>query len=208
MSLSLVLSDSSTSTKDLLLSVFTLSSLLSGWFFTLFGQTVSNQSVSWFEFFQVSNGVVDQTETSGFTTTVLSSETENRNSVLVNLVNGGQFFTQFSLGNVSSVWMQNVNDELTSSKKRVGDNLSGSDSNCVTLYNLVSITGLYICKVKLPWNKCQTKIFRYCVCKAWSIWQSLHRRICHYWLLFSSLFSCGMSSNHGDAQGIFVISLI
>lgn len=102
------------STKDLLLSVLLLLSLLSGSLVNLLGQSVSDQSVSWLKFLGVSSGLVDQTETSGLATTELGSETENRNGILVGLVGLGQSFTQLVLGNVWSVWVQDVNDELSS----------------------------------------------------------------------------------------------
>ena len=94
------------STKDLLLSVLLLLSLLSGSLVNLLGQSVSDQSVSWLKFLGVSSGLVDQTETSGLATTELGSETENRNGILVGLVGLGQSFTQLVLGNVWSVWIQ------------------------------------------------------------------------------------------------------
>lgn len=120
-------------TEDLLVSVLLLLSLLSGSLLNLLSQTVSDQSVSWLESLGVSNGLVDQTETGRLSTTELGSETEDRDSVLVSLVKLGQLLSQLVLGDVSSVWVQNVNDELSSSQQRVGDNLSSSDSNGVTL---------------------------------------------------------------------------
>lgn len=120
-------------TEDLLVSVLLLLSLLSGSLLDLLSQTVSDQSVSWLELLGVGNGLVDQTETGGLATTELGSEAENGNSVLVSLVNLSQLLSQLILGDVSSVWVQNVNDELSSGQQWVGDNLSGSDSNGVTL---------------------------------------------------------------------------
>jgi hypothetical protein len=102
------------STKDLLLSVLLLLSLLSGSLFNLLGQSVSDQSVSWLKLLGVSSGLVDQTETSGLTSTELGSETENGNGILVGLVGLSQSFTQLVLGDVWSVWVQDVNDELSS----------------------------------------------------------------------------------------------
>lgn len=120
-------------TEDLLVSVLLLLSLLSGSLLDLLSQTVSDQSVSWLKLLGVGNGLVDQTETGGLATTELGSEAENGNSVLVSLVNLSQLLSQLILGDVSSVWVQNVNDELSSGQQWVGDNLSGSDSNGVTL---------------------------------------------------------------------------
>lgn len=127
-------------TEDLLVSVLLLLSLLSGGLLNLFSQAVSHQSVGWLESLGVSNGLVDQTETSGLATTELSSETKHRDSILVSLVQLGQSGSQLVLRHVWSVWVQNVNDELSSSQQGVGDDLSGSDSNSVTLGGLVKRT--------------------------------------------------------------------
>lgn len=121
-------------TEDLLISVLLLLSLLSGWLIDLLSQTVSHQSVGWLESLGVSDGLVDQTETGRLSTTELGSETKNGNSILVGLVQLRQSVSQLVLGDVSSVWMQDINDELSSGQQRVGDNLSSSDSNGVTLF--------------------------------------------------------------------------
>lgn len=121
------------STEDLLLSVLLLLSLLSGRLLNLLSQTVSNQSVGWLESLGVSNRLVDQAETGRLATTEVSSETENGDSVLVSLVQLGQLLSQLILGDVRSVWVQDVDDELSSGQQWVGDNLSSSDSNSVTL---------------------------------------------------------------------------
>lgn len=120
-------------TEDLLVSVLLLLSLLSGSLLDLLSQTVSHQSVGWLKLLGVSNGLVDQTETGRLSSTELGSESENGNSVLVGLVQLSQLLSQLILGDVSSVWVQNVNDKLSSGQQWVGDNLSGSDSNGVTL---------------------------------------------------------------------------
>lgn len=120
-------------TEDLLVSVLLLLSLLSGWLLNLLSQTVSDQSVGWLESLGVSNGLVDQTETGRLSTTELGSETEDGDGVLVGLVQLRQSLSQLVLGDVGSVWVQDVDDELSSGQQRVGDNLSSSDSNGVTL---------------------------------------------------------------------------
>lgn len=124
-------------TEDLLVSVLLLLSLLSGGLLNLGVQAVSDQSVGGLESLGVSSGLVNQTETSGLSTTKLGSETENRHSVLVGLVDLGQSVTQLVLGDVGSVRVQNVNDELSSGQQRVGDNLTGSDGHGVRLDKLV-----------------------------------------------------------------------
>ena len=135
-----LLGQSLTGTKDLLVSVLLLLSLLSRSLLDLLSQTVSDQSVGWLELLGLGNGVVDQTETDGLTTTELGSEAKDRNRVLVSLVSLGQSLTQLILRDVGSVWVQDVDDKLLSSQQWVGDDLSGADSDSVRLGAKVSIT--------------------------------------------------------------------
>lgn len=121
-------------TEDLLVSVLLLLSLLSTGLLNLLSQAVSNQSVGRLKSLGVSDGLVDQTKTSGLSTTELSSETKDGNGILVSLVQLRQSLSQLVLRDVGSVWVQDVNDELSSGQQRVGDNLSSSDRNGVTLY--------------------------------------------------------------------------
>lgn len=123
------LGSSLVSTKDLLVSVLLLLSLLSGSLLDLLSQTVSDQSVGWLESLGVGDRLVDQTETSGLTTTELGSETKDGNSVLLSLVDLSQLLTELVLGDVSQVWVQDVEDELLSGQQWVGDNLTSSNSN-------------------------------------------------------------------------------
>lgn len=130
-------------TEHLLLSVLLLLSLLSGGLLDLLSQTVSHQSVSRLESLGVSNRLVDQTKTGRLSSTKLSSETENGDGVLVGLVQLRQLLSQLVLGDVGSVRVQDVDDELSSGQQRVGDNLSGSNSNGVTLVvSMMSMGGL------------------------------------------------------------------
>lgn len=124
-------------TKDLLVSVLLLLSLLSGGLLDLGGQAVSDQSVGRLELLGIGNGLVDQTEAGGLATTELSSEAKDGDSVLLNLVDLRQLLTELVLGDVGSVGVQDVNDELSSGQQGVGDNLSGSDSHSVTLQGLL-----------------------------------------------------------------------
>lgn len=128
-----LLSVSLLGTEDLLVSVLLLLSLLSGGLLHLLGQTVSNQSVSRLELLGVSSRLVNQTETGRLATTELGSETKHGDSILVGLVQLGQSLSQLVLGDVGSVRVQDVDDELLSGQQGVGNDLSGSDRNGVTL---------------------------------------------------------------------------
>ena len=116
-------------TKDLLTTVLLLVSLLSRGLLDLLAKTVSNKTVAGLELLKSINRVVNKTETSRLTATVLGLQTENRDSVLLRVVDAGELLTEVILGDVSSVGVENVNDELTTSKKRVSDELSSADGN-------------------------------------------------------------------------------
>ncbi|KAH3667593.1 hypothetical protein OGATHE_003116 [Ogataea polymorpha] len=132
-SLSGLLLGLSLSTKDLLASVLLLFSLLSGGLFNLLGKTVSDESVGWFEFLGVSNRVVDETETGRLSTTESGSEAKHRDRVLLNFVKSRQLVSQLVLGHVGSVWVDDIDDKLSSVQQWVGDDLSGSDGDSVRL---------------------------------------------------------------------------
>lgn len=125
------------STKNLLVSVLFLLSLLSGWLLHLLGQSVSDQTVGWLKSLSIRDGLVHQTETRGLSSTEVGSETEHGDGIFVSLVDLGQSLTELILGDVSLTWVVYVNDKLNSSKKRVLDDLSGSNSNGVTLQILL-----------------------------------------------------------------------
>ena len=61
-----------------------------------------------FEFLQCLWGIVDESETSCLSTTKLSSETENVNLVLAGLVKFGEFASELILGDVGTVWVEDV----------------------------------------------------------------------------------------------------
>jgi hypothetical protein len=52
--------------------------------------------------------IVDQRETSCLSTTILSLETENVDLVFVGLVHFGELTTEFILGDVGSVWVEDI----------------------------------------------------------------------------------------------------
>jgi hypothetical protein len=73
--------------------------------------------------------IVDQTETGRSSTTELGLESESRDSGLVGLVQGGELFTELGLRDSGSGGVENVDNELTTVQKSVGDELSGSDGD-------------------------------------------------------------------------------
>jgi hypothetical protein len=116
-------------TEDLLTTVLLLVSLLSGGLLDLLAKTVSNKTVAGLKLLESINRVVDETKTSRLATTVLGLQTENRDSILLSVVDAGKLLTEVILRDVSSVGVENVNDELTTSKKGVSDELSSADGN-------------------------------------------------------------------------------
>lgn len=61
-----------------------------------------------FELLQGLNGVVDQSEASALATTELRAETEDGDLILVSLVEAGELLTEFILGNVGAVGVEDV----------------------------------------------------------------------------------------------------
>jgi len=82
-----------------------------------------------FEFLQCLWGIVDESETSCLSTTKLSSETENVDLVLAGLVKFGEFASELILGDVGTVWVEDVNDHLSSAEERVTNEFARSQRN-------------------------------------------------------------------------------
>jgi hypothetical protein len=80
--LGLVSCDTSPKTPHLLLSVLLLLDLLSGSFSALL-QSRASKTVAGFKFHGVLNGIVDEGESSGLSTSKLASESKGKDSVLV-----------------------------------------------------------------------------------------------------------------------------
>lgn len=55
-------------------------------------------------------------------------ETESNNTVLLSLVNGCNFLREVALGDVGSLRVEDVEDELTAGEKSIGDEFACSDS--------------------------------------------------------------------------------
>lgn len=82
--------------------------LLSAWLLDLVGESNTDQSVMWLELLQCLRRIVDQGESSCLSTTELCLETENVDLVLVGLVHLGELSTELILGDVGSVWVENI----------------------------------------------------------------------------------------------------
>lgn len=61
-----------------------------------------------FEFLQCLWRIVDKSETSGLSTTELGAKTENVHLVLASLVEFGEFASELILGDVGTVWVEDV----------------------------------------------------------------------------------------------------
>lgn len=104
-------------------------SLLSRRLLDLVSKTISDKTVTGLELLSSINRVVNETETSGLTTTVLGLQTKNGDGVLLSAVDRSKLLTELILGDVGTVGVQDVNNELTTSKKRVSDKLSSTDGH-------------------------------------------------------------------------------
>lgn len=127
------------STEHLLATVLLLGTLGLGHLVDLGSKSVSDKTVTGLELLEGLSRVVDESESSGLSTSVLSSQTEHRDSVLLGLVDGSELFSELVLGDVSPVRVENVDHKLASGQQRVSDELSGSDSDGVALTLVHSI---------------------------------------------------------------------
>lgn len=82
--------------------------LLSAGLLNLGSGTNADQTVVRLELLQGLVGVVDQSETSALATTVLRTETEDGDLVLVGLVEVGQLVTELILGDVGAVGVEDI----------------------------------------------------------------------------------------------------
>lgn len=129
--LGLALGKTASSTEDLLATVLLLGTLLLGDLVDLLGKTVANETVTGLELLEGVDGVVDQTEASGATTTVVVLEVEDADLVLLNFVALGQALADLVLGDVALGGVDNVNDELGAVKQRVTQELAGTNGDRV-----------------------------------------------------------------------------
>ena len=81
---------------------------MSGRLLNLACKSNTNQSVVGLELLQRLGRIVDQSETSCLSTTILSLQTENVDLILVGLVHFGELATEFILGDVGSVWVEDI----------------------------------------------------------------------------------------------------
>lgn len=82
--------------------------LLSAGLLDLGGLAVADESVVGLELLHGLGGVVDESEASGLATTVLGAETEDRDLVLVGLVELCELGAQLILGDVGTVGVEDV----------------------------------------------------------------------------------------------------
>jgi len=73
--------------------------------------------------------VVDQRKAGTPPATKLCPETKGDDTVLVGLVESGEFLRQVCLGDVWTRGMQDVNDELTAGQEAVGDEFASAQGN-------------------------------------------------------------------------------
>ena len=70
--------------------------------------TNTNQSVVGLELLQCLWGIIDESETGCLSTTELSSQTENIDLILVGLVEFGELASEFFLGDVGTVGVEDI----------------------------------------------------------------------------------------------------
>lgn len=73
--------------------------------------------------------IVNESKASAFSTTELCSETEEDDTILVSLVQGGKLLLEIGFGNVGAGGMEDIEDELTAREKTVGDEFARTQSD-------------------------------------------------------------------------------
>jgi hypothetical protein len=112
-----------------LLTVLALLALLSGCALGFDGEANTDQSVLRLELLHGLGGIVDEGKASGLATTELGAQAEDGDLILLGLVHAGDLLTELLLGDVGAAGVQNVNDHLLASQKRVADELASSQGD-------------------------------------------------------------------------------
>jgi hypothetical protein len=109
-------------------------------FFALFSaslfngqESLSNETVFGLEFLDDISVVVNEGKASGFATTKSGTESKSDDVLGIGLVNLGEFFTDFSLGDIGFSRVQHIDHHLLARQQAVGQELAGADSHSVRL---------------------------------------------------------------------------
>ena len=112
--------------------------------------TYPDQPIPGLELFLRRFIVVNQRETRALSTAKVCPEPEGNDTVLVDLVEGSELLRELAPGHIGSGWVEDVNDELTSSHQTVGDEFACADG-----YWGVGLAGgrrRYVCPSNRRWR--------------------------------------------------------
>ena len=115
-------------TTELLLAVLLFLTLLTT---TLgcFSKTDTDKTVLGFKLLQSFNVIIDQSETSGLSTTKVSLEAKDRDNFFIRLVHLTDLGTELILGDVGESRVDDIDDHLLTLEQTVGEELASSDSD-------------------------------------------------------------------------------
>jgi len=116
-------------TSESLLSVLALLALLSAGLVDLCGHSNTNQSVVGLKLLQRLWRIVHERESGRLSTTILRLQTENVDLVLVGLVHFGELASEFILGDVGTVGVEDIDDHLLAAEEGVANKLACSQGN-------------------------------------------------------------------------------
>lgn len=114
------------------MSVLSLLTLLASWLLDLGGKSHANESVLRLKLLGEVNRVVYESEPLRLSSSDLGFESEWDNRVWSGLIKLGDLFTDISLRDSWTPWVDHLDNHLLSVEKLIGENLSRSDSNDVT----------------------------------------------------------------------------
>lgn len=84
--------------------------------------------------------IVNESKSSALSSTKMCSKTEEDDSVLVSLVQGGKLFLEFGLGNVGAGRVEDIEDELAAREKTVGDEFARTQSDGCRVISLEDLS--------------------------------------------------------------------
>jgi len=116
-------------TSESLLSVLALLALLSAGLLDLCCHSYSDQAIMGLKLLQRLWRIVHERETSCLSTTILCLQAENVDLVLVGLVHFGELASEFLLGDVGTVGVEDIDDHLLAAQERVANELASSQRN-------------------------------------------------------------------------------
>ena len=105
-------------------------------------QSMTSQTILWFEIHHSLGRIIDQGESGRLATSKGSLEAEADNVGLVDLVHGGEALTDTGFAKVGQAWMGHIDDHLLALEETVSHELASANGNgSVSLWKIIRVDG-------------------------------------------------------------------